>query len=170
MFSPSFEWNAVGRRACASARAAAWDCNPKGRANRSRICSVGESYESRRTSSGSPSHSRSRLRSSGGHRLRAPGHTLTQKRQGVGPCSAGLQAGISGFPCMESLRRLSRLRDGLRQQGTRRNEQPIIDVVGREKATRVRQRCVLAFVAQGAATRFSLRALGLFAGCPTLLP
>jgi hypothetical protein len=30
MFSPSFEWNAVGRRACASAPAAAWDCNPEG--------------------------------------------------------------------------------------------------------------------------------------------
>jgi hypothetical protein len=27
----------------------------------------------------------------------------------------------------------ARLRDGVRQQGTRRNEQPIIDVVGREK-------------------------------------
>jgi hypothetical protein len=30
MFSPSFEWNAVGRPASASAPAAAWDCNPEG--------------------------------------------------------------------------------------------------------------------------------------------
>ncbi len=43
MFSPSFEWNAVGRPVSASAPAAAWDCNPEGRANRSRICVLRES-------------------------------------------------------------------------------------------------------------------------------
>jgi len=30
MFSPSFEWNAVGRPVSASAPAAAWDSNPEG--------------------------------------------------------------------------------------------------------------------------------------------
>jgi hypothetical protein len=50
----------------------------------------------------------------------------------------GVKSHHGGFSRKEkSLRRLSRLRDGLRQQGTVRNGQQIIGVVGPKKAVHI---------------------------------